>query len=647
MLGPAKRASSTSGTPNRSELIEESNISQPEGNISNSSTRTASANLNEHNIFYEPQNSNQAIQSSHSPFISSTINYEDVEFGDLNPYQYLKKYNLPTTELPNISRIYFERQKGQNRKAALRKSIASKDAIQNRIATTSSPHSPPVDADAIRRDNSAFKRQPRRKISESATSNDPKAWSSPFSGINNPTVASARRTDQYQADEKYSNTEIPDPNAFDSFRRREALSNININSYSAAQPQHKKPKYSDYNPQEFGRLPRPSLENRSPISNKEEPQFKHRSPPLIPGKHVEIVEPIRTKESIPLKPPASSDDINGRKRPVVYVNGTEYEKLELLGRGGTSKVYKVKNANNNKVYALKRVSFDEFDDSSIDGFKGEIELLKKLETQPRVVKLIDHEMDHGVLYVVMECGDHDLSQTLAHRSGMPLDVEFVRYHAQEMLKCVKVVHDAGIVHSDLKPANFVFVKGILKIIDFGIANAVPEHTVNIYRETQIGTPNYMAPEALVAMNYTHNQAPEQSRWKVGKPSDIWSCGCIIYQMIYGRPPYGGFQGQNRLLAIMNPEVKIVYPEKTSNGDTVPKTAIDTMKACLERNPNKRWTVEEVANGSFVKPVSVTHFFIRDLIENSVRYGANQKEISSAKVEELAEDVWHRLEEFRL
>ncbi|SCV03724.1 LANO_0G05864g1_1 [Lachancea nothofagi CBS 11611] len=652
LLGPAKRAGSATATPNKSELADDSNASQLEINFSNSSSAGGTINNkanNGYNVFYEPHNGSPPSLEKSTGLTSSSVSYENIEFGELNPYQYLKKHNLPTTELPNISRVYFERQKGENRRTALRKNTATKDAIQNRLATASLSSSPLLKhIEPIKREPSATKREPRRKASDSATNNASKVWSSPLSGPANTTTASAKSAKTHDEEDKYEIAELNDRNTLNYIRRREALSNIDINSSRTYQHPHKKTKYAFEGTEDGNNDYKSEIYRGNQPSNSEQSKFVHRDPPAAPtGKHVEILEPVKSIERVPLKPPASGIEQTYKKRPIVTVNGTEYEKLELLGRGGSSKVYKVKNATNNKVYALKRVSFDEFDDSSVDGFKGEIELLKKLESKPRVVRLIDHEMEHGVLYVVMECGDHDLSHTLAQRSGMALDVEFVRYHAQEMLKCVKVVHDAGIVHSDLKPANFVFVKGILKIIDFGIANAVPEHTVNIYRETQIGTPNYMAPEALVAMNFTHDQPAEQSRWKVGKPSDIWSCGCIIYQMIYGRPPYGGFQGQNRLLAIMNPEVKIVYPEKTPSGEIVPKTAIDTMKACLERNPDKRWTVEEALMGSFVKPIAVTHFFVRDLIKNSVKYGFNQRELSNEKIEELADDVWHRLAEFRL
>lgn len=68
-------------------------------------------------------------------------------------------------------------------------------------------------------------------------------------------------------------------------------------------------------------------------------------------------------------------------------------------------------------------------------------------------------------------------------SGLSL-VADLKVSAQ-MLEAVKVVHDAGIVHTDLKPANFVLVKGALKLIDFGIAKAIPSDTTNIARDQQV------------------------------------------------------------------------------------------------------------------------------------------------------------------
>lgn len=85
-----------------------------------------------------------------------------------------------------------------------------------------------------------------------------------------------------------------------------------------------------------------------------------------------------------------------------------------------------------------------------------------------------------------------------------------------MLEAVKTVHSAKIVHCDLKPANFLLVKGRLKLIDFGISKAIQSNdTTNVVRENQIGTVNYMSPEALCESR----QLPSSSegRIKVKQP----------------------------------------------------------------------------------------------------------------------------------
>ena len=66
-----------------------------------------------------------------------------------------------------------------------------------------------------------------------------------------------------------------------------------------------------------------------------------------------------------------------------------------------------------------------------------------------------------------------------------------------MVQAVDTIHEARIVHSDLKPANFLMVEGVLKLIDFGIAKAISSDTTSIARESQVGTLNYMSPEAIL------------------------------------------------------------------------------------------------------------------------------------------------------
>lgn len=73
-----------------------------------------------------------------------------------------------------------------------------------------------------------------------------------------------------------------------------------------------------------------------------------------------------------------------------------------------------------------------------------------------------------------------------------------------MLEAVYTIHQHGIVHSDLKPANFLIVDGMLKLIDFGIANQMQPDTTSIVKDSQVGTVNYMPPEAIKDMSSREN-----------------------------------------------------------------------------------------------------------------------------------------------
>ncbi|XBW34541.1 hypothetical protein QEN19_000099 [Hanseniaspora menglaensis] len=330
----------------------------------------------------------------------------------------------------------------------------------------------------------------------------------------------------------------------------------------------------------------------------------------------------------------------------VEINGVLYKKIELIGKGGSSKVYKIKRLfkvealetlkqqgiHTSTTFALKRVDFDYFDEGSINFFKGEINILHKLQNKNRVVKLIDYEMKVDHINLVMECGSYSLSNVLASRKELDFDVDFVKHHFKEICLCLKDVHDADIIHSDLKPDNFVFVKGILKIIDFGIADSIPENTVNIYRNKQFGTPSYMAPEALVRLNnndtnYTGSNfvfdynAVDNAEvfWKVGKPSDIWSLGCILHQMVYGETPYGRYEGHKRLKAIMDPRTTVKTPTADKKGNLVPKSIILLINRCLEKTSKNRPLINEILyEDEFLNSVNISKERLKNALSASLK-----------------------------
>ncbi|XPS93279.1 Dual-specificity kinase [Ascochyta lentis] len=296
-----------------------------------------------------------------------------------------------------------------------------------------------------------------------------------------------------------------------------------------------------------------------------------------------------------------------KKRSTLSVNGKHYSQMDRIGRGGSSAVYRVM-AENFKLLALKRVKLEDADEAAVRGYKGEIDLLQKLKNVERVVRLYDWEVDEQrqVLSVLMEIGESDLARIIRMKldptdSSAPgqLDLSFTRFYWKEMLECVGAVHAHDIVHSDLKPANFLLVSGRLKLIDFGIANAIEtDHTVNVHRDSHIGTPNYMSPESLEdSAGGAQGQLSNGNGSKdmaLGKPSDVWSLGCILYQMVYGRPPFAHIANQMaRVLAIVNRQYEIQFPDLGVGDVRVPPGLKATLKRCLNRDAKRRPTVAQL------------------------------------------------------
>ena len=269
---------------------------------------------------------------------------------------------------------------------------------------------------------------------------------------------------------------------------------------------------------------------------------------------------------------------------ILRINSSTYAKLGVIGKGGSCKVYRAL-SKKCAVVAIKKVKLAGMDRKAIEGYANEISLLKRLRGNPAIIQMYDSEVDiqRKSIFLVMEVGEVDLNNVLQQRAlsktSRSLNMNFIRLTWQQMLSAVHCIHEERIIHSDLKPANFLFVRGALKLIDFGIAKAiVNDDTTNIYRENHIGTLNYMSPEAILDTG----SGQDGPRMKIGRASDVWSLGCILYEMVYGKTPFYKLHFIQKLQAIVNPGHKIQFPE-----DDDAEAAIDAMKLCLCRNAEER------------------------------------------------------------
>ncbi|KAI3513573.1 hypothetical protein L1887_20909 [Cichorium endivia] len=301
------------------------------------------------------------------------------------------------------------------------------------------------------------------------------------------------------------------------------------------------------------------------------------------------------------------------------VNGKLYQRLGKIGSGGSSEVHKVI-SQDCTIYALKKIKLKGRDYATAFGFCQEIEYLNKLKGKDHIIQLIDYEVtdkallkevlsgsvnnkngkvkDDGHIYMVLEYGEIDLAHMLSHKwkeldnSNSTIDENWLRFYWQQILLAVKTIHEERIVHSDLKPANFLLVRGSLKLIDFGIAKAIMSDTTNIQRDSQVGTLSYMSPEAFMC-----NETDAHGNIiKCGRPSDIWSLGCILYQMVYGRTPFSDYKTfWAKFKVVTDPTHQIQY-EPVSN-----PWLLDLMKKCLAWDRNERWRIPELLQHPFLVP----------------------------------------------
>jgi predicted Ser/Thr protein kinase len=201
-------------------------------------------------------------------------------------------------------------------------------------------------------------------------------------------------------------------------------------------------------------------------------------------------------------------------KPGVVLAG-RYEVEAPLKAGAMGEVYRARSVDGAEV-AVKRL----LDESQAGRFEIEARLLSGL-SHPRVVSVIEHFVDSGSHYLVMELVEgSDLDQRLNAEGGPGLPVAEVLIRAREASEALQYVHEQNVVHRDVKPHNLICGEHGVVLVDFGIAR---EQVSGDTGTRAIGTPLYMAPEVLVGE-------------EVSPRSDVYGLAATVWALLAGKPP---------------------------------------------------------------------------------------------------------------
>jgi tRNA A-37 threonylcarbamoyl transferase component Bud32 len=249
-----------------------------------------------------------------------------------------------------------------------------------------------------------------------------------------------------------------------------------------------------------------------------------------------------------------------------------YEVLEVLGQGGMGVVYKARQQGLNRLVALKMVRRDyAASPQALDRFRSEAEAVARLQ-HPHVVAVHAWGEHDGAPFFALEfCGGGSLRDQLPGRPQPPAEAARL---VEKLARAVQAAHEQGIVHRDLKPANVLLAPagdepalntpwGIPKVGDFGLCRCFESEVQRTTEGEILGSPAYMAPE----------QAEGRIR-EVGPAADVWALGALLYELLTGRPPFGGASTPAVLHAVC-------YDEPPRPGELQPGVPAELENICLK------------------------------------------------------------------
>uniref|UniRef100_A0A674HPK9 non-specific serine/threonine protein kinase n=1 Tax=Taeniopygia guttata TaxID=59729 RepID=A0A674HPK9_TAEGU len=251
-----------------------------------------------------------------------------------------------------------------------------------------------------------------------------------------------------------------------------------------------------------------------------------------------------------------------------------YHILGLIGEGSFGRVYKGRRKHSAQVVALKFIPKVGRSEKELKNLQREIEIMRDLH-HPNIIQMLDSFETANEVVVVTNYAEGDLFQILEDDGWLPESK--IQTIAAQLISALYYLHSHRILHRDMKPQNILLGKdGVVKLCDFGFARAMSIHTMVL---TSIkGTPLYMSPELLEERPYDHT-------------ADLWSVGCILYELFVGTPPFYTNSIFHLVSLILKEPVK--WPEAMS------PVFKSFLQGLLMKNPRERLSWPELLSHPFI------------------------------------------------
>ncbi|KAL5256617.1 hypothetical protein ACHWQZ_G011760 [Mnemiopsis leidyi] len=253
-----------------------------------------------------------------------------------------------------------------------------------------------------------------------------------------------------------------------------------------------------------------------------------------------------------------------------------YHFLKVLGEGSFGKAVLYRRYSDNFLVVWKEVKLKS--DKEVQAAQHEVDVLSLLSHR-NIVGYYNNYVDSEVMYIEMEYAN---GGTLSHLIGLqqqPFPEEEVLWYFYQLCCACAYLHSNGIIHRDIKTVNIFLNKtGILKVGDFGISKMLTSDSEAA--DSIVGTPYYMSPEICRGLPY-------------GYKSDVWSCGCVLYEMLELRKTFDATNQLRLVYSIVTKEFKPVSESWSQDLRNI-------LTSMLQKDPDNRPTVQDILDTPYMK-----------------------------------------------